>query len=106
MHGLPVLEQEVRAVTDLDAVARVGYGLGGTGPVLKTQTIVSVVGQGGCCVFVSGGYGGDSGSEKRWQRLCVSSKSRTFLPNTVFFVPSILMFLSEPHFAFALVFCS
>lgn len=54
MHGLPVLEQEVCAVADLDAgsvseesaqaVAQAGWGLGGTGPVLKTQTIVSIVG--------------------------------------------------------------
>eukprot|EP00752_Nemacystus_decipiens_P007751 g6928.t2 len=50
MHGLPVMEQEVGAVAGGDvgsgngefvaAAAQPGYGLGGTGPVLKTQTIV------------------------------------------------------------------
>lgn len=53
MHGLPVLEQEVGVIPDVDAgsvseesaqaVAQAGWGLGGTGPVLKTQTIVSIV---------------------------------------------------------------
>lgn len=55
MHGLPVMTQEVGAVAGGDvgsgngecatAVAEGGWGLGGTGPVLKTQTIVSVVGR-------------------------------------------------------------
>jgi len=52
MHSLPVLEQEVGAIAACDAdsgsgkhaaaVAQAGWGLGGTGPVLKTQTIVSI----------------------------------------------------------------
>lgn len=52
MHGLPVLEQEVGSATGSDsgsaqeespqATTQAGWGLGGTGPVLKTQTIVSV----------------------------------------------------------------
>lgn len=52
MHSLPVLEQEVGAIAGCDidsgsgkcaaAVAQAGWGLGGTGPVLKTQTIVSI----------------------------------------------------------------
>lgn len=53
MHSLPVLEQEVGTVAGCDsdaggsgkcaaAVAQAGWGLGGTGPVLKTQTIVSI----------------------------------------------------------------
>lgn len=54
MHGLPVMEQEVCPVAAGDvgsgsgevaaAKAQAGWGLGGTGPVLKTQTIVSIVG--------------------------------------------------------------
>lgn len=69
MHGLPVLEQELSAVTDLDAgsvseesaqaVGQAGWGLGGTGPVLKTQTIVS---------FVSVGYRPTAGVEKKGQK--------------------------------------
>lgn len=53
MHGLPVMEQEVGAVAGGDvgsgheeyatAEAQAVSGLGGTGPVLKTQTIVSIV---------------------------------------------------------------
>ncbi|CAM9152802.1 unnamed protein product [Hapterophycus canaliculatus] len=50
MHGLPVLEQEVGFAACSDsgsaqeespqAAAQAGWGLGGAGPVLKTQTIV------------------------------------------------------------------
>ncbi|CAM9908395.1 unnamed protein product [Scytosiphon promiscuus] len=50
MHGLPVLEQESACAVGSDsgssqdespqAAAQPGWGLGGTGPVLKTQTIV------------------------------------------------------------------
>lgn len=53
MHGLPVMEQEVGAVAGCEvgsgseecstALAQADSGLGGTGPVLKTQTIVSIV---------------------------------------------------------------
>ncbi|CBJ29444.1 conserved unknown protein [Ectocarpus siliculosus] len=49
-HGLPVLQQQVGAVAGLEsgsdseecaqAVAQPSWGLGGSGPVLKTQTIV------------------------------------------------------------------
>lgn len=58
MHGLPVLEQEVGSAVGSDSDSgsaqeespqaagseQAGWGLGGTGPVLKTQTIVSAIG--------------------------------------------------------------
>ena len=52
MHGLPVMEQDVCPLAGGDVgsgngelAAKAGWGLGGTGPVLKTQTIVSIAGR-------------------------------------------------------------
>lgn len=80
MHGLPVMEQDVCPLAGGDVgsgngelAAKAGWGLGGTGPVLKTQTIVSIVGR--KCIlrrselaaFLSDGLWNGT-----WQGLCLS----------------------------------